>query len=127
MQHIKDPLKGSSNLQRSIVPLNRETGPAILAQHPKEVVYMRCGGLDYKDTWDIMVDLTSLAFTCMEMNQLVLEHAVPIVAARVSKFEWQSFGVGLGEEEMPYSWKTVIREPMAVPNHKYRVRNWPRS
>lgn len=90
-----------------------------LAEHPQDTIYKRHGGLDSREVRDIMRDLTSLAFTCKEMNQLVVSLALPILAARVSNTEWKRFGV---PPEMSPIWQKIISEPIKCSGEELKAR-----
>ena len=74
-----------------------------------------------------MKQLTSLAFTCLEMSQLVVDIAVPILNDRVGVGAWESWGV-LSEMSPGWSmypfWKGITSNPQAVTLDSYKVSSY---
>lgn len=87
-------------------------------------------GLQYKEkvgygeAQEAIKTLTNLALTCREMDQLVLEVALPNLEERLDKSAWERFDVASDEDgKLPDYWNRILRDPSSckIPELKVRI------
>ena len=70
--------------------------------------------MDYDTAQEAMKELTNLALTCQEMNQLVLEIALPALEEKLDKYCWDRFDIASTEDgKLPAYWTKILRNPMS--------------
>ena len=78
----------------------------------------------YDEVQEAVKVLSNLAQTCQEMNQLVLETALPNMEERLDRSVWERFGVASDEDgKLPEYWNRIVRNPTSckIPELKVRL------